>query len=252
MPTEESKLEDMTLETKEKDTLQPATRTVPTLVGYTNPQKIKDKRVAQEMTEIQIVGSCLFLATTHPYILFPRDKLLLKCYIPPNSPWLLMQHFQISGDFHDFPHDLTMMLKDLLDDDFRSTTQDHEKFKPLQWQNLNKRRIIRKSQNIIPLTVKKDAPPWPSGTIALTTTILSPPSHGQMFMIGTDISRVGIDGTLVQDGRLLIHTEASPTLHTRFLKGILIATKFKIWLDTGPWHERGVCPEELQTILTPD
>ncbi|RRT40536.1 hypothetical protein B296_00008019 [Ensete ventricosum] len=25
---------------------------------------------------------------THPYILYSRDKLLLKCYIPSNSPWL--------------------------------------------------------------------------------------------------------------------------------------------------------------------
>ncbi|RRT61370.1 hypothetical protein B296_00020733 [Ensete ventricosum] len=90
MPIEESKLEDMTLEPKEKDTPQPATHTVPTLVGYTNPQKIKDKRVTQVMTETQIVQPCLFTATIHPYILFLRDKLLLKCYILSNSPWLLI------------------------------------------------------------------------------------------------------------------------------------------------------------------
>ncbi|RZS22218.1 hypothetical protein BHM03_00054961 [Ensete ventricosum] len=35
-PTEEPKLEDMTLEPKENDTPQPATYTVPTLAGYTN------------------------------------------------------------------------------------------------------------------------------------------------------------------------------------------------------------------------
>ncbi|RZS03128.1 hypothetical protein BHM03_00033268 [Ensete ventricosum] len=61
----------------------------------------------------------------------PWDKLLLKCYIPSNSPWLLMQHFRISGDFHDFPQDQTMMLKDLLDYDFRSKAQDREKIEPL-------------------------------------------------------------------------------------------------------------------------
>ncbi|RRT50211.1 hypothetical protein B296_00048938 [Ensete ventricosum] len=77
------------------------------------PQKIKDKRVGQEMTEIRIVRSCLFPATTHPYILFPRDKLLLKC------------------DSHDFPQDLTMMLKDFLDDNLRSVTQDREKIELL-------------------------------------------------------------------------------------------------------------------------
>ncbi|RWV93513.1 hypothetical protein GW17_00044027 [Ensete ventricosum] len=41
MPIEELKFEDTALEPKEKDTPQPATRTVPTLVGYTNPQKLK-------------------------------------------------------------------------------------------------------------------------------------------------------------------------------------------------------------------
>ncbi|RZR80225.1 hypothetical protein BHM03_00006175 [Ensete ventricosum] len=40
-PTEELKLEDMTLEPKVKDTPQPATRTVLTLAGYTNLQKLK-------------------------------------------------------------------------------------------------------------------------------------------------------------------------------------------------------------------
>ncbi|RWW65147.1 hypothetical protein BHE74_00027559 [Ensete ventricosum] len=40
-PTEEPKLEDTTLEPKEKDTPHPATRTVPTLAGYTNLQKLK-------------------------------------------------------------------------------------------------------------------------------------------------------------------------------------------------------------------
>ncbi|RRT44879.1 hypothetical protein B296_00006436, partial [Ensete ventricosum] len=42
-PTEEPKLEDMTLETKEKDTPLPATCMVPTLAGYTNLQKLKIK-----------------------------------------------------------------------------------------------------------------------------------------------------------------------------------------------------------------
>ncbi|RWV91232.1 hypothetical protein GW17_00046495 [Ensete ventricosum] len=117
IPNEEPKLEDTTLEPKEMVIPQSATRTVHTFVGYTNPQKIKDKRVAQEMIETWIVRSYLFSTMTHPYILFPRDKLLMKCYILLNSPWLLMQHFEISGDFYDFSQDWTMMLKDLLDDD---------------------------------------------------------------------------------------------------------------------------------------
>ncbi|RRT71359.1 hypothetical protein B296_00002537 [Ensete ventricosum] len=72
---------------------------------------------------------------TCPYILFPGDKQLLKCYILSNSPWLLMQHFHISSDFHDFPQDWTMMLKDILDNDLRSMAQDREKIEPLQWRN---------------------------------------------------------------------------------------------------------------------
>ncbi|RZS00300.1 hypothetical protein BHM03_00029976 [Ensete ventricosum] len=40
-PTKKPKREDTTLEPKEKDTPQPATRTVPTLAGYTNVQKLK-------------------------------------------------------------------------------------------------------------------------------------------------------------------------------------------------------------------
>ncbi|RRT48378.1 hypothetical protein B296_00022999 [Ensete ventricosum] len=83
------------------------------------------------MTETRIVQSCLFPTMMHPYILFLRDKLLLKCYIPSNSPWLLMQHFQILGDFHDFSQDRTMMLKNFLDNDLRSTAQDREKIEPL-------------------------------------------------------------------------------------------------------------------------
>ncbi|RWW06679.1 hypothetical protein GW17_00029973 [Ensete ventricosum] len=41
MPTEKPKLEDTALELKENDTPQSTTRTVPTLAGYTNPQKLK-------------------------------------------------------------------------------------------------------------------------------------------------------------------------------------------------------------------
>ncbi|RWW13564.1 hypothetical protein GW17_00022706 [Ensete ventricosum] len=133
------------------------------------------------------------------------------------------------------------------DDDLRSTAHDRKKIKSLQWKNRSKRVIICRTQqnmNITPLTVKKDAPPWPSGTIALTTTMPSTPTPtfpdcGQMFLIGAETSRVGIV-TLMQDDRPLIRTEAFPTLHTRLLicKGILIATEFKVWLNTGPRHER--------------
>ncbi|RZR85656.1 hypothetical protein BHM03_00012675 [Ensete ventricosum] len=52
-----------------------------------HPQKTEAKRIAQEMTETQIIRSCFFPATTlHPYIFVSKDKLFLKCYIPPNLP----------------------------------------------------------------------------------------------------------------------------------------------------------------------
>ncbi|RZR88283.1 hypothetical protein BHM03_00015826 [Ensete ventricosum] len=66
----------------------------------------------------------------------------------------------------------------------------------------------------------------------------STPNHGQVFVIRADTSRVGIDVTLMQDDRHLIRTEAFPTLYMRLLTWILIATDFKVWLDTGPRHER--------------
>ncbi|RRT64939.1 hypothetical protein B296_00013567 [Ensete ventricosum] len=275
--TEEPKLEDTTLEPKENDTQQSATRTIPTLAGYTNLQKLKIEGFLEQQSVIVLIdagsahnsmsskvavhlmlqkedysgfkvkvadGQILKWSQKCPrvklilqeqdviadFFLIPLDgfdimlgvdwgKLPLMYYILSNSPWLLMQHFQISGDFHDFPQDWTMMLKDFLGDDLRSMAQDREKIEPLQWGNHNKRRIICRTQRSIPLTIKKDAPPWPSGTIALTTRMSSTPNRGQMFIIGSNTSRVGIGVTLMQD---------------------------------GPWHERRVSLEELQYMLTPD
>ncbi|RZS06176.1 hypothetical protein BHM03_00036795 [Ensete ventricosum] len=72
-----------------------------------------------------------------------------------------------------------------------------------------------------------------------STPTLAFPDHGQMFVIGADTSRVGIGVILMQDERPLFHVEAFPTLHSRLLicYGILVATEFKVWLDTGPRHE---------------
>ncbi|RWW52505.1 hypothetical protein BHE74_00041070 [Ensete ventricosum] len=100
---------------------------------FSKPMKIEVKKVAQEMTETWIVRPCLFPAAIYPYILFSRDKLLMKYYIPSNPRWLLMRHFRISSDSHDFPQDHTMMLKNFFGDDLRSTTQDREKIDLLQW-----------------------------------------------------------------------------------------------------------------------
>ncbi|RWW43130.1 hypothetical protein BHE74_00051244 [Ensete ventricosum] len=147
-----------------------------------------------------------------------------------------MQCSLISGYFHDFTEEQTMMLKVFPDDDLGSTAHDRKKEQ-------------EKGIHMTPTAVMPSIP------------MLALPERGNVFVLGADTSRVGIgvtlmqDGrllihtkaspgadtsrvgigaTLMQDGRLLIHTKASPTRHTRFLKGILIAIKFKIWLDTGP------------------
>ncbi|RRT43390.1 hypothetical protein B296_00053556 [Ensete ventricosum] len=119
-----------------------------------------------------------------------------------------MQCSLISGYFHDF-EERTMMLKVFPDDNFGSTTHDRKKEQ-------------EKGIHMTPTAMMS------------SISMLALPKRGNVFVLGADTSRVGIDVTLMQDGRLLIYTEASPTFHTRFLKGILVATKFKIWLDTGP------------------
>ncbi|RWV79801.1 hypothetical protein GW17_00059009 [Ensete ventricosum] len=56
-----------------------------------------------------------------------RDKLFLKCHIQLNQLWVLMQCSLISGYFHDFTEEQTMMLKVFSDDDLGSTTHDRKK-----------------------------------------------------------------------------------------------------------------------------
>ncbi|RZR79424.1 hypothetical protein BHM03_00005146 [Ensete ventricosum] len=56
-PTKEPKLEDTTLEPKEKDTPQPATRTVPTLAGYTNLQKLNIKGFLMQQSVIILIDT---------------------------------------------------------------------------------------------------------------------------------------------------------------------------------------------------
>ncbi|RWW18286.1 hypothetical protein BHE74_00014939 [Ensete ventricosum] len=56
-PTEEPKLEDMTLEPKEKDTPQLATHTVPTLVGYTNLQTLKIEGFLEQQSVIILIDA---------------------------------------------------------------------------------------------------------------------------------------------------------------------------------------------------
>ncbi|RZS06063.1 hypothetical protein BHM03_00036713, partial [Ensete ventricosum] len=63
-PTKEPKLEDMTLEPKEKDTPQPATRMVPTLDGYTNLQKLKIEGFLEQQSIIILIDA----GSTHNFM----------------------------------------------------------------------------------------------------------------------------------------------------------------------------------------
>ncbi|RRT34179.1 hypothetical protein B296_00047304 [Ensete ventricosum] len=56
-PTEEPKFEDTTPEPKEKDTPQPATRTVPTLASYTNLQKLKIDGFLKQQSVIVLINA---------------------------------------------------------------------------------------------------------------------------------------------------------------------------------------------------
>ncbi|RZR73660.1 hypothetical protein BHM03_00026778 [Ensete ventricosum] len=63
-PTKEPKLEDITLEPKEKDTPQLATRTVPTLAGYTNLQKLKIEGFLEQQSIIILINA----GSTHNFM----------------------------------------------------------------------------------------------------------------------------------------------------------------------------------------
>ncbi|RWW39702.1 hypothetical protein BHE74_00054940 [Ensete ventricosum] len=102
-----------------------------------------------------------------------------------------MQYSLISDYFYDFSEERTMMLKVFPDDDLGSTAHDRKKKQ-------------EKGIHMTPITM------MPS------ISMLTLPERDNVFILGADISRVGIGVILIQDGLLLIHTEASSTLHMRF------------------------------------
>ncbi|RRT32850.1 hypothetical protein B296_00021869 [Ensete ventricosum] len=70
VPTEEPKLEDTTLEPKEKDTPQPATGTIPTLDGYTNLQKLKIEGFLEQQSIIVLINA----GSTHNFMRSKKGK----------------------------------------------------------------------------------------------------------------------------------------------------------------------------------
>ncbi|RWV87600.1 hypothetical protein GW17_00050388 [Ensete ventricosum] len=103
------------------------------------------------------------------------DELFLKCHIQLNQLWFLMQCSLISGYFHDFIEERTMMLKVFPDDDLESMAHDRKKER-------------EKGIHMTPTTMM----PFIS--------ILALPECGNVFVFGADTSRVRIGVTLMQDG----------------------------------------------------
>ncbi|RRT63625.1 hypothetical protein B296_00017035 [Ensete ventricosum] len=86
-----------------------------------------------------------------------------------------MQCSLISGYFHDFTKERTMMLKVFPDDDLGSTTHDRKK----------------EQEKNIHMTPTAMMP-----SISMPALL----EHGNVFVLGADTSRVGISVTLMQDG----------------------------------------------------
>ncbi|RWW09221.1 hypothetical protein GW17_00027300 [Ensete ventricosum] len=86
-----------------------------------------------------------------------------------------MQCSLISGYFHDFIEERTMMLKVFHDDDLGSTAHDRKK----------------EQEKGIQMTPTAMMP---------SISMLALPKCGNVFVLGVDTSRVGIGVTLMQDG----------------------------------------------------
>ncbi|RWW10098.1 hypothetical protein GW17_00026377 [Ensete ventricosum] len=86
--------------------------------------------IIQETQETEIIRLRPSIARTlylqKLYLFVCRYKLFLKCHIQSNQLWLL-KDFQISGYFHDFSMEWTIMLKVFPDDDHRSMAHDRKK-----------------------------------------------------------------------------------------------------------------------------
>ncbi|RZS28621.1 hypothetical protein BHM03_00062244 [Ensete ventricosum] len=86
-----------------------------------------------------------------------------------------MQCSHISGYFHDFTEEQTMMPKVFPDDDLGSTTRDRKKEQ-------------EKDIHMTPIAMMS------------SISMLVLPECGNVFILGADTSRVGISITLMQDG----------------------------------------------------
>ncbi|RWW11697.1 hypothetical protein GW17_00024675 [Ensete ventricosum] len=95
------------------------------------PTRLHDRHmlVLQGEPPVYIRPYCCphFQRTEAKKIVQETDKLFMKCHIQLNQLWVLMQCSLISGYFHDFTEERTMMLKVFPDDDLRSTAHDRKK-----------------------------------------------------------------------------------------------------------------------------
>ncbi|RWW36081.1 hypothetical protein BHE74_00058924, partial [Ensete ventricosum] len=104
------------------------------------------------------------------------DKLFLKCHIQLNQLWFLMQCSVISGYFHDFTEERTMMLKVFPNDDLGPMAHDRKKEQ-------------EKGINMTPTAMMS------------SISMLELPECDNVFVLGADTSRVGISTILMQDGQ---------------------------------------------------
>ncbi|RRT44631.1 hypothetical protein B296_00008250 [Ensete ventricosum] len=147
-PTEEPKLEDMTPEPKEKDTPQSATRTVPTLAGYTNLQILKIEGFLEQHFVIILIGA----GSTHNFMsskvaahlmlkkedysgfeVKVANSQILKCNQKCPRVKLILQEQDIVADFFLLPLDSFDIM---LGNDWLSTIGDIASYQGLQFRYL--------------------------------------------------------------------------------------------------------------------
>ncbi|RRT62774.1 hypothetical protein B296_00005385 [Ensete ventricosum] len=215
-PTEEPKLKDTTIESEEKDMKEKPQSTACTfhappqildIDGFIKHQPItifadtrssndlmNDKRKhvtlcgKGENEEKMILTQCLEKLAE-----ISGTSTELSRHLPTrlhDPRMFLMQCSLISGYFHDFTEERTMMLKVFPDDNLGSTTHDHKKEQ-------------EKGIHVTPTAMMS------------SISMLALPERNNVFVLRVDTSIVGIDTTLMQDGRLLIYIEASPTLYEK-------------------------------------
>ncbi|RWV91440.1 hypothetical protein GW17_00046272 [Ensete ventricosum] len=134
-----------------------------------------------------------------------KDKHFLKCHIQLNQLWLLMQHYQISGYFHYFSQERTMLFEVFLTDDRKKIRSLQQQYQHgiYDWMEI---KILKQQEDGIHMSTIYGA----STATMPSISVLALSNRNEVFEIGTDKTGVEIDTTLLQAGRHLISTKAPP------------------------------------------